>query len=508
MSVDQIVTYALSWTPDPDMFSSTPEGLGRNITALVTQRPTDFASVALRFRELDPTYVRSLIAGLTDAIKQDQPFDWNPVLELAGWVTGRPREIAGRKGEMFVTDPDWGWTRDAIIDLLRAGFEGKRGKLPYESRELVWRILFALTNDPNPSPEDETDPHFDPATLAINSTRGRAFNAVIRYAWWVRECTEETRNATGKAPATFSEFPEVRDVLDAHLDIAREPTLTIRSVYGQSLPSVAAFGLDWLRENLDRIFPQDDRLFAAAWESFVVFARPNVALMPIILPAYQRAVGRIGQQALLRQPILPDVRLAQHLMVYYWLGKLDFGGEDRLMDAFYAVASDDLRAHAMWFIGTSVRKWDDQVPTAAYERLRALIERRLDAARRATSPGEFFKELSNFGFWFTSGKFDQRWALNTLLSVLQLTKVTDADMDVVKRLADICPQYPLECMSCLRLMIEGDRQRWLLIGVENDVRRLLRLALDSNQPEASHGARRLIEELIARGLFEFRGLVT
>lgn len=508
MSVDQIVTYVLSWAPNPDMFSSTPEGLGRNITAIVTQRPTDFASVALRFRELDPTYVRSLITGLADATKQDRPFDWKHVLELAEWVTGQPREIAGRKGKMFVTDPDWGWTRDAIIDLLRTGFESKGGKLPYESRELVWRVLFALTKDPNPSPEDESGPHFDPASLAINSTRGRAFDAVIRYAWWVRECTEETRKAEGKTLATFNEFPEVRDVLDIHLDIAKEPTLTIRSVYGQSLPSVAVFGLDWLRENLDRIFPQDDRLFAAVWESFVVFARPNLTLMPILLPAYQRAVRRIGQQALLRQPISPDVRLAQHLMVYYWLGKLDFGGEDRLVDDFYAAASDDLRAHAMWFIGSSVRKWDDKVPAEAYERLRALIERRLDAARRAPSPGEFFKELSNFGFWFASGKFDQRWALNTLLSVLQVTRVSDAEMDVVKRLADICPQFPLECVSCLRLMIEGDRQRWMLIGVESDVRRLLRSALDSNQPEASHGARRLIEELIARGHFEFRGLVT
>jgi hypothetical protein len=414
---------------------------------------------------------------LTDVIKQDQTYDWKAVLELTEWVTSQPREIPGRQGALFVTDPDWSWTRDAIIDLLKAGFQGKRARIPCELRQLVWRILFALTNDPNPTPEDETGQHFDPASLAINSTRGRAFDAVMRYAWWVRECTEETRKAEGRAAATFDEMPEVRDVLAAHLDIQREPTLTIRSVYGQSLPSIAVFGLDWLRENVDRILPEDDRLFAAAWESFVVFARPSTTLLPILVPAYQRGIGRIGQPGLLRQAMSPDVRLAQHLMVYYWLGKLDFGGDDGLIDDFYAIASDDLRGHTTWFIGTSTARWDAEAPQEAYERLRRLFDRRLEAARTAPSPNEFIKELSKFGYWLTSSKFDQHWALDTLLSVLRLTKVTDNEMDVVKRLADICPHYPLECVSCLRLMIEGDRQGWLLLGIEDAARRLLRSAL-------------------------------
>ena len=83
-------------------------------------------------------------------------------------------------------------------------------------------------------------------------------------------------------------------------------------------------------------------------------------------------------------------------MVYYWLGKLDFGTEDGLMDGFYAVASDDLRAHATWFVGTSVPNWGDEAtPPEAYERLRKLIARRLEAARLAPSPAGFVKELAS-----------------------------------------------------------------------------------------------------------------
>ena len=115
--------------------------------------------------------------------------------------------------------------------------------------------------------------------------------------------------------------------------------------------------------------------------------------------------------------------------------------------------------------------------------------------------------LANFGYWFVSGKFEERWALDTLLGTLRITKKTESEMAIVKRLAEICPQYPVDCLSCLRLMIEGDRERWLLVGVEDDARRLLRSALDSNQPDAALPARRLVEDLIAKGHFGFRTLL-
>jgi hypothetical protein len=177
------------------------------------------------------------------------------------------------------------------------------------------------------------------------------------------------------------------------------------------------------------------------------------------------------------------------------------------MDGFYDVASADLRAHATWFVGTSVPNWGDEAPPEAYERLRKLIARRLEAARLAPSPAGFVKELANFGYWFVSGKFEERWALDTLLSALRLTKKTESEMAIVKLLAERCPRYPVECVACLRLMVEGDRERWLLVGVEDDAKLVLRLGLDSNNSEAALSARRLTEHLIAKGNFGFTSLL-
>ena len=112
MSVEKILEFASSWKAGTDIFQPTAEGLGKALTA----------RLAKRFEGLDPTYVRAFLGGVQNALNAKTTFDWQPVLELAAWVVQQPREIPGREGDLMVTDPDWGWTRDGILDLTPAGF--------------------------------------------------------------------------------------------------------------------------------------------------------------------------------------------------------------------------------------------------------------------------------------------------------------------------------------------------------------------------------------------------
>jgi hypothetical protein len=168
-------------------------------------------------------------------------------------------------------------------------------------------------------------------------------------------------------------MPEVREILDQHLDISQEPTLTIRSVYGQALSSLASLDWDWFRAN--------------------VFNQPYDTLLRELEPTYQKAITDINVPTTMRSPESPVDRLADHLMAYYWRGHLTFEGEDRLIVNFYAHASDSVRGHAMWFIGRSVAGWDDTAPQEVFERLRSLMERRLHVVEQSVSPASFAKEL-------------------------------------------------------------------------------------------------------------------
>jgi hypothetical protein len=504
MEPEDVLSFLASWNPGTEMFSTTAEGLGRNLAIIAAQRPNDFAPAAGMFRRLDPTYVRSLIEGLTQALKQNLVFDWRPTLELAVWVVNQPRTVPDRKGGLMIADPDWGWTRDAIIDLVTAGFDDTPGKLPCKDRSLAWQAIRPLTDDPNPSLQSEAGTNFDPVDLSINSTRGRALYAVVRYAWWARGCV----GAEGQPSPTFNAMPEVREVLDAHLDQTTEPGLMARAVYGQSIPSFAGLDWEWLRSNLGRILPEaeaDDPRFTAAWESFVTLAHPYPALLSILTPAYRRAVDRIGKPGLVRQPISPETRLSEHLMLYYWWGKLAFEDDDGILDTFYAVASDKLRSHALWFVKNLLGQ--TEAPLEAFGRAQKLMERRLATAKAAPSRDEFSEELANFGYWFASGRFEDRWAVETLLSTLRLTRRVYGDREVMRRLVELCPRYPVECIECVRHIIEGDREHWVMVLVEGAAREVLRSGLESSNPQAAVAARRLIEDVIALGYFEYRTLL-
>jgi len=510
MTVDEVIEYLATWKPGTDIFAPTADGLGSALTSSVIHRPTEFITVVDKFKALDPTYARAFFTGVTAAVKSGAKVDWKPVLEFAMWVNTQPRGIANRRGGLLVADPDWGWTRDSIIDLLKAGFDSGEERLPYEHRVLAWSALLPLTNDPFPSVEDEKGERFEPSFVSINSTRGRALHTVLEYAQWVRKA-ENARKPPESSTVTLGVMPEVREVLDRHLDIRQEPTLTIRSVYGQELSFLASLDWEWFRANIARILPldQDDsRYFNAAWESFVVFNQPYDNLLRELQPAYRKAVAEMNQPRMMRSPESPESRLADHLIAYYWRGNITFESEDRLLEDFYTHASESVRGHAMWFIGRSIGGWDDAAPKEVFDRLKSLMERRLGVAEQSASIAPYLKELAGFGWWFTSEKFADDWSLQMLLRVLRLTGKIEGGMDVVKILAGLSPQFPFESVACLDLMIQGDRDEWVLIGVEAEAREAIKTALDSGQHDAVVTAHRLVEVLIAKGQYEFRSLLT
>ncbi|MBX6361670.1 MAG: hypothetical protein IRZ03_16520 [Acidobacterium ailaaui] len=512
MSVTEIVELLRTWEPPENVFREpSREGLGRVLSSVVAEDPGRFATEATAFQGLDPTYVRAVLSGLGDAVKQGRAFDWGPVLDLCDWVLSQPREIKGRQVREMEADSDWGWTRKAIADLLFAGFEDRGSGIPIDFRQRVWAILKPLTDDPDPTPEHDQrygGSNMDPATLSINTTRGEAMRAVVRYALWVRRHLEREPRLEERPQKGFEEMPEVREVLEAHLDPAREPSLAIRSVYGQWFPWLVLLDPDWARANAARIFPQDqegEAFFKAAWNTYIAFCRPDDNVLEVLRPFYRVAVDRIGApRGDTRWLADPDEKLAEHLMVFYWCGKLSL--DDSLLVDFWEKASDDLRAHAIAFVGRALKQTEGDIPAAVMNRLKQLWERRLAVATQAADYSEFEKEASAFGWWFASRKLDIRWALDQLLSSLELGRRTEPAYMVLETLSATAHTHPLKSVRCLRRIAEGDPHGWELYAGRDHVRRILQLGMQD--PDAREEAEQIIHYLGSRGFLDFRDLLS
>lgn len=511
MSIAELLTFLRTWQPPDNHFAPSPEGLGRQLTTIVAENPALFAQGAAQFEGLDPTYVRAIIQGIEEGCKAKRDFNWDSVLHLCHWIVIQPHEITNRQLSGEETDPDWEWTRKTIGRLLSSGFDEESHEIPFELRGKVWEVIEPLTYDPDPTPQYEAKyggSNMDPATTSINTVRGEAMHTVVRYALWIHRHLEELPDAKEKLARGFNEIPEVREVLDEHLDASRDPSVAIRAVYGQWFPWLALLDSRWAASNVSKIFPQDTSLrpfLDAAWETYISFCPPYDDVYKVLREEYKRAIDRIGEASENRNLADPEEKLAEHLITFYWRRKISLSDSDGILTRFYKKATGKLCAHTIDFIGRALYNEKKTVNNKILEQSKALWEKRLIVIKTAGSSSDT-TELVPFGWWFAAGKFEDAWAIEQLIEVLQITGRAEPDYLVIERLASLAAM-PQQVVRCLQMMIDGDRERWNVIGWRNHIRSILSTVIEGSDPDAREAAIDLVHHLGASGYLEFRDLL-
>ncbi len=513
MSVKDIVSYFKGWKPiasEADGLlqpSPSQEGLGQALTNTVEADPMRFAEQARQFRGLLSTYVNALLIGFERAARQKRAFLWPSVLDLCCWVVTQHRKstLANNVDDLSVSNSNWVWSCRIILRLLLEGFQEGSTEIPIDLRSKVWITLRPLTEDSEPTSEDEkrlTNPHTDPSTLAINSVRGDAMHAVVRYAIWVRKHKRSVQEDE-QVRASLSEIPEVRKVLNKHLHLEHDSSLAIRSVYGQWFPWLVFLDLRWASQHISKIFPKEETelsLRNAAWEAYIVYSSPFDNVLPVITGEYHRAIDLIGSSSNKRgHPYDPDEHLAEHLMAFYWRGKLTLDEPEGLLMQFFSKASDALRGYALEFVGHSLYREKNVVSEQILARLQALWEQRFKTVIDTTPHNASVGELAAFGWWFSSEKFDKVWALAQLEATLLHNGKVDAAFMIVEYFAKLITVMPLPVLKCLGALIESDKKEQRIFTWHEQVQEILAHAHQSSDIRIQQEAKKIAERLLAQG---------
>ncbi len=498
MGVDDLAAFLRSWIPQKSVFGTSREGLGEQLTAAVSADPNHFALQAGVFHDIDLALVRALLYGWRDATKQKRPFDWREVLSLSERAT-----VQGGR------DPEPAWTRKAVADLLSAGFEDGDAQLLRHLREQAWRILKVLLEDSDPAPQREVPVEGsapEPVEVALNSTRGEAMHAAVKYGLWIRRQFEADKDAV-RLSAGFEQMPELRDALERRLGIEVEPSLAIRSVFGQWFPWLVLLDASWARQRVPAIFPGDPRhaeYRRVAWETYVTFCTPYDNVVSLLEGEYSHAVEELsgGERGKRRRD--PDRRLADHLMALYWRGRLTLA-PGNLLANFFSRAVGELRGGAFEILGRGIAAVDESIPAEALARVHSLWEWRWKVTSK--SPDDHQDELASFGWLFGSGKLDPEWSLSQLALVLKAVGKAEPNFLVGEMLEKLVVSYPLRAVTCLSMMIEGDRDGWLVLAIRDNVRTIISAALACADAAAQEEAKHLVNRLGERGYHEYRDLL-
>jgi hypothetical protein len=494
----ELVQFLAEWQPQEISGPhSSPEGLNRVLTEVVAEEPAAYAAEALRFIDCDPTYVRGLLDGLAQAAKAGRQFEWEPPLQLAKWVIEQPHIERPARPDME-RDIGWSWSRKAVAALLSRGLEAGRAALPPESRADVWKLLSVLAEDSDPAPGHERDEGgMDPATRSLNVTRGEAMHAVVRFVMWVERLEEEAFEG-------LASVPEAKALLERHLDPEHDPSPAVRAVYGMWLAQLVRLDEVWVSERAQEIFPADPgqlHLFAAAWNAYVVFTRPWLAVLSAIKQAYAQAIERlVDRPAGSTFTDRPDEKLAEHLVWYAVMSAIAIE-EPELWQDFWNRASDHLRQHAVEHLGRMFHRATD-VPAEVQDRVEQLwgwIVANVDRKARQMI-------LAPFGWLLAAKALDDEWLLKQALALLEDGIHLEADFEVWEALVRTVDEHPAASAGVLRMMIQTDINGWAVRGSEDAVRAILQRALQSDDAEAHRRARDAVNLLGARGMHGFRDL--
>jgi hypothetical protein len=513
MSIDQLLSFLRDWQPSTSFMGPSREGVGRLLTTAVSEEPGRFADDAVQFQECDPLYVSAIVQGFTQAIRDHRQFGWEHVLDLCQWIVEQ-RYTPSEDGTSTTCDSVWAWTSQMVANLLLSAVEVSPAVLSTALRVRVWDVLKLLVEDPDPPEEDEADEDdtiMEYATRAINSIRGIALHAVVQYALWVRRLVEVEKSS--EMALDFSMMPEVRAVLEHHLDPNADASLAVRSVYGQHLPSLITLDAQWVREHLSDLFPCEadkQALGLVTWNTYIVFCEPFNNVLRLLHNEYAAAIERLDMVEIDQGTSIlenPHYQLGEHVIRFYWSGSFSLDSSDSLLTHFFAKAPDYLRGQVIAFIGRAFYHTQEEIPPEIIERCQRLWEWRLSEAQAAPSIAAYVQELAAFGWWFRVDSCPPEWGIQQLEAALRLVGCIDLSYAVVERLARLVERNPAQVVKCLEPLIKCDTMMWTTSTWEKSVRPIVRYALQQEAPEIRQRAKAIISTLALQGMTDFLDLL-
>jgi hypothetical protein len=510
MSVNQVFDFLKTWEAPKDFMAPSPEGLARVLASAIAKNPAAYTAQAHLFRELEPTYVRALIDGTQDSIPNHyKDINWANIFELCQWVIVQPDEQLKQEYSPE-RDMNWRSARQSIARFvskaLERNSETKEEWLPLSFRENIWNIIQMLAEDPEPTEDYEERSTSDPITICINTIRGVAIEAAICYGLWVKRQSIEANNREQIDKFRFDGMPELKLLLEQHLDLSIEKSLAIRAIYGQLLENLLYLDYHWTKDNVNNIFPMSPEhypLFEAGWETYLAFNNPRLETFDILKAQFQFATENVDKPMSNRSHI-KDYReaLGEYLSIFYWDSIIEYDPKS-LIGLFFSKASGSLRGETVEFMG---RELIASCNTDQLSRLEVFFEDRLCKAKE--KPDDFIEELSSFSWWFRNARIDVDWFLKRLEDILNTTRKLDSSWLISEKLEKLYPDYPLQVLACLSLMIHKNESEWGLFDISKNTESILEKALRSTEDSIQQKAKEIANYLLAKGHMDIRKIMS
>lgn len=503
------------------------EGAGELLRKDIPKRLQDYVNNAVVFFDhgvLDQHYTYSFLCGIQDAIKNNKEaaseVNWSGIIEfLIAIKNSGETESFDREKREYDSYNAWlaRWDdvhltmSDLIQELLK---ERENAFIDFQKyRNQLFELISYLLNYPDPNPEDEkfetasmktklpdSNEYLvsDPYSIAINTIRGRAFQAFASLVY------QDGKKLAKDARLKIS--PDVKKLYERILE--KENTRALMFMFGHYLPTFYFRDKAWLQRLLPHIFPIDPEkkyFYIAAWEGYLANALyEEIFLNPEIQKLYMRGLALTDAEYPKQEHFIKlNEGIAIHLaLAFMHCEKFGFGHP--LFNAFWKKEDPDLHAEFISFLG---RKYvsGSNVNVNIFLKKESRSKQRLkDFWDWMLKDYENPRPFAKFGFWISLEKdiFEPIWLAERVKNTLKKTKgALDWDYGLVKSINQFAKEAPEEALEITRLyLLEGGlsgMNHRITFHIDNEWSEALKVL--HNNPATQSGTYTLINDLIQEG---------
>jgi hypothetical protein len=450
-------------------------GVAERLKHEMAARPAEFLKHAALFFDqsnLDTHYTYAFLQSLSDLAREkkiSEGADFGGVFVLMNAIaTSAPSEKkpADRKRLGLA---HWDSVHNAMADLLKELLGASKKPLVdfKANRDVFFGLIKYLLAQGDPSPKDEEldtarftttlagTKHAmvsDPFSIAINSVRGRVFQALVAFVYRDAELfpKEEASKVASDTKALYEET------------LRRETTRAIMFMFGHFLPPFYFRDKKWVRELLPQIFPsipEKQHLYAAAWEGYLANnLYEEMFFDPGIQKLYERGIARnVMKDPTRKQFKDPDETLPDHLALAFVYYK-DFGFDHPLFKEFWRIHPHRHAEFAGFlgrlFVSGRNTNADEFLKTEPRAKARLMkfwdwvLEHQKDEALLVT-----------FGSWISTDKglFEPLWLADRVKRTLQMTHGRlEWGYGLTRSIVSLAQAAPEDTLAILKFyMLEG-----------------------------------------------------
>lgn len=473
MEMDQLVDFVKSWKPESEASSSDLD-LGYALSHRISAAPQQFVEQTEVLRQLDLKSIWWFFHALSQAVREQRPFEWSHVISFAREVYTAASQPA-LHGSGAKAKPDW--TRRAVVQLIDDGLRADQARIPdllmHDTLGLL--EMAALDSDPTQSEDLSRSRPGRAVDAAINCSRGIAFDALYHFI--------ERFKADDANSEDF--WPKIKSIVDNYIRDESSHRLAVHAMIGQIFPLLWQWDRDWGLAIMTAIFPQTEEkrlFFGAAWEGYVGTWRPGVDLFNSLRFAYSLASQNLPNMfsGAKDEPLYAATRTVQHIISEYGRSTVELHDDECLLRMLIAGASPQLRRTAIQIAGTYWSGADVASPNGERfaKRMQEFYGWRFDQCKKLGSREIAIEEVWAIGDWPRDGFANAGWWLDQLVSVLATWNAIPRHASFSDYLPMCATSHPEKVLTIIEALVDAERPEWSMISMRGDIKDALKSVLD------------------------------